>query len=84
MLLIHILVVSAQLLSANRSVDILAASTMYSRISVAYTFFNHENMFETGVVRANECLSKHYVRRHNRDIFSVFFDMKVCCVCSLQ
>ena len=37
-------------------------------------------MFETRVVRANECYSSHHTMRHNRDIFSIFFDMKVCCV----
>ena len=35
-------------------------------------------MFEIGVVRANECQSKRQVRRHNRDKFSIFFNMKVC------
>ena len=33
--------------------------------------WNHENMFEAWVVRANECYSKLQVRRHNRDIFSL-------------
>ena len=37
-------------------------------------------MFETGVVRADEYSSWRHVRRHNRDIFLIFFDMKVCCV----
>ena len=46
--------------------------------------WNHENMFETGVVRANECLSLREVRRHNRYLFSIFFDKKVCCVFSLE
>ena len=41
-------------------------------------------MFETGVVRANECLSLREVRRHNRDIFSIVFNMKVCYVFSLE
>ena len=41
-------------------------------------------MFETGEVRANECQSWRQVRRHNRDIFSVFFNMKVYCVLSLD
>ena len=27
----------------------------YSRTSMARNLWNHENMFETGVVRANEC-----------------------------
>ena len=31
--------------------------------------WNHENMFETGVVRANECYSLRRVRWHNTDIF---------------
>ena len=35
--------------------------------------WNHENMFKTRVVRANECQSKHLVRGHNMDIFSIFF-----------
>ena len=33
--------------------------------------WNHENMFETGVVRANKCKSKHQVRGHIMDIFSI-------------
>ena len=43
-------------------------------------------MFETEVVRANECESQRRVRRHNRDISSVFFifNMKVYCVISLE
>ena len=41
-------------------------------------------MFETGVVRANDCKSKRKARRHNMDIFSIFFNMKVCCVSSLE
>ena len=44
----------------------------------------NENMLETGISRANECLSKRQVRRHNRDIFFIFFNMKVCCVFSLE
>ena len=39
--------------------------------------WNHENMFETGVVRANECEPQSQVKVHNRDIFSIFFNMKV-------
>ena len=35
-------------------------------------------MFETGVVRANECKSLRQVKRHNSNIFSIFFNMKVC------
>ena len=41
-------------------------------------------MFGTGVVRANECYSLHQVRRHNRGIFSIFFNIKVCCVFSIE
>ena len=44
--------------------------------------WNHKIMFETGVVQAKECQSKRQVRRHNRDIFIVFF--KVCGVFSLE
>ena len=46
--------------------------------------WNHGNMFETRVVRAYGCYSLHQVRRHNRDIFSIFFIIKVCCVFSLE
>ena len=41
-------------------------------------------MFETGVVRANECCSLCQVMKHNRDIFSIFFYLKVYCVFSLE
>ena len=41
-------------------------------------------MFETGVVRANECYSSRQVRGHNRDIFSIFLNVKVCFVFSLE
>ena len=46
--------------------------------------WNHENMFETEVVRANECKSYHHVRKHNRDIFSIVYNTKVCSVISLE
>ena len=46
--------------------------------------WNHENMFVTGVVGANECQSLHQVRRYHINIFSIFFNMKVCCVFSLE
>ena len=43
-------------------------------------------MFETGVLRAIEGLLYSQVRRHtcNMDIFSIFFNMKVYCVFSLE
>ena len=40
--------------------------------------WDHDNMFETWVVRANED------RRYSRDTFSSFFKMKVSCVFSLE
>ena len=46
--------------------------------------WDHENMFETGIVRARECLSERQVRRHNRDIFSIVYTMKAYCVFSLD
>ena len=46
--------------------------------------WNHENMYEAGLVRANECKSWRYVRRHNRGIFSSFFNMIVLCVFLLE
>ena len=39
--------------------------------------WNHENMFETRMVRVDECYSLRQVRRHNRDIFSIFLNMEV-------
>ena len=57
-------------------------STKYSRTSMARTPLNHENMFETGVVRANECQSYRQVSRHNKDIFLIFYNTKVNCVFS--
>ena len=46
--------------------------------------WDYEIVFETGVVRAIEGLSKSQVRRHNRDILSIFFNMKVYCVFLLE
>ena len=46
--------------------------------------WNHVNMFEKGVARANECDSLPQVRGTNWVIFSIFFNMKVCCVFSLE
>ena len=58
-------------------------TNMYSRPLMDRTILNRENMFETGVFGANECLSWRQIRRNDRDIFSIFFDMKVCCGFSL-
>ena len=41
-------------------------------------------MFETGVVRANDCLSKNQNRMQSRDIFSISLNMKVYFVFSLE
>ena len=38
--------------------------------------WNHKNMIETGVVRANECYSLRQVSRHNKDIFFDFLQYK--------
>ena len=46
--------------------------------------WNHKNMFEAGVVRASECSSERQVRRHNRDIFSIVYNIKKYCVFSLE
>ena len=40
-------------------------------------------MFEAGVVRANELIIAP-AKMHNRDIFSIFFNMIVCCLFSLE
>ena len=47
-------------------------------------FWNLENMFETGVVRGNECFSQRQLRRHYRDILLIFFNIKVYYVFSLE
>ena len=44
----------------------------------------NENIFETGVVRAKEYYSLLQVRRHNRDTYSIFFNLEVSCVYSLE
>ena len=36
------------------------------------------------MVRAKECQPWCQARRHHRDIISIFLDMKVCCVVSLE
>ena len=41
-------------------------------------------MFETWVIRANECQSQRQVRRNHRDFVSIFFNMEICCVFSLE
>ena len=41
-------------------------------------------MFETGIVRANQCESEHEVKRDNMANFSIFFNLKICCVSSLE
>ena len=41
-------------------------------------------MFETGVVRAKECQSWCQARRNHRDIFSIFLNMKIGFVFSLE
>ena len=41
-------------------------------------------MFETGVFRAYECQSQRQARRQNMNVFSIFFNMKVCYVISLE
>ena len=45
---------------------------------------NHENHVQDRdtVVQANKCLSQCKVRKH-RDIFLIFFNMKVCCMFSI-
>ena len=42
------------------------------------------NMFKTEIVRANECSSQRKAMGHKRDIFSISFNMKACCVCPLE
>ena len=61
----------------------LTIHSQYSRTSKAH-LWDYENLFATGVVQATEGLLQSQVRRHNRDIFSIFFSMKVYCVFSLE
>ena len=46
--------------------------------------WDYENLYEAGVVWATEGLLQSQVRRHYRDIFSIFFNMKVYCVFTLE
>ena len=58
---------------------------IYNELQWLEQLWNHENMFETGEVPANECYSLCQVSMHNyRDIFSIFFNMNVCCVFSVE
>ena len=41
-------------------------------------------MFGTREVRTNECVSEQEIRCHNRNIFSIFNNRKVCFVFSLE
>ena len=67
---------------------IISESARYKQITTELQwpeqFWNDENMFKTGVVRANECKSQCQAKRHNRDIFSIFLNVKVLCVFSLK
>ena len=58
----------------------------YSTVELQWLehLWDYENLFETGVVRATEGLLKSHIRRHIRDIFSIFFNMKVYCVFSSE
>ena len=55
-----------------------------SNFNVSNTFGTMKILLETGVVRAIEGLSVSQVRRHTRDILSIFFNMRVYCVFSLE
>ena len=48
------------------------------------SLWDYENLFETGVVRANEGLLQSQLWRDNRHTFSIVFNMKVYCVFSLE
>ena len=54
-----------------------------SNFSGSYTFGTMK-ISSRQVVRANEGWLQRQVRTLNRDIFSIFFNMKVCCVFSLE
>ena len=53
-----------------------------NKICLNQNLWNYEKRFEAGV--ANECQSLRQIRRHSMDIFSIFFNIKVCCVFSLE
>ena len=46
--------------------------------------WDYENLFETGEVRDSEGLLYSQARSYNRDIFWIFFNMKVYCLFSLE
>ena len=84
LLLLNALAASCQCFYLKYTGFCTVCRSKYSRTSKARIPWEHENMFETGLVRANECKSSRQVRRYNRDIFSIFFSLKVCCVFSLE
>ena len=49
-----------------------------------YYLWDHESLFETRVAGANEGWIERQVRWHNRNYFSIFFNMKVRWVFSLE
>ena len=63
-------------------IDCASDDCFYIELQWLEHLLNHGNMLETGVVRAKECKSWLQVRRHHRDIFSIFLYIKVCCVFS--
>ena len=66
----------------------MAVTSSYEINTVELQWFehlwNHGIMFETRVVRANEYQSYCQVSRHNRGIYPIFYNMKVCCVFLLE
>ena len=60
----------------------LIICTWVCLIIVLQSNFNGSNT--SGIIRANEYLLLRQVWRHNRDKFSIFFNMKVNCVFSLE
>ena len=45
---------------------------------------NYSLLLRNSSWNLRQCQSKHQVRRHNRDIFLIFFNIKVCCVFLLE
>ena len=70
--------------SRDHPVDQRKPSTNTVELKLLELLWDYENMFETGVVRANDCLSKNQNRMQSRDIFSISLNMKVYFVFSLE
>ena len=71
------------------SVPVITSRTFKASREIQYSF-NGSNSFGTMMMCLRQgkfdlmCVNIAPGQRHNRDIFSIFFDTKICCVFSLE